>query len=84
MTNEPYVKKYKDGTLVNPIIGKRETKFDNREVRRFKEARFKGNKKGASLTVLKTLKLKRETQKIYLKDKDGNPTGEIKRISHYR
>lgn len=61
--NTPYVKKFdKNGTLLNPIIGSYnslENYPENRQQRRKKVSRFKGNTKHISLTVVKTEKYKR-------------------------
>ena len=58
--NTPYVKKFdKNGKLTNEIKSVYESEFPNRKERRSKPKRFKGNKKGISLTVVKTEKYKR-------------------------
>lgn len=77
MTNQPYVKEYNDqGELTNPIKGSFPTADPNnsRSNRRAikSNSRFKGNKKGISLTVGRKFKYRREVQLI------GS-----KRIEHY-
>ena len=58
--NTPYVRKYtKDGEHENPIIDRYLSEFPNRKERRKKALRFRGNKKGISLTVVKNEKYKR-------------------------
>ena len=92
--NIPYVRMYdKNGEFMNPIIGFYKSDFPNRKQRREKIKRFRGNKKGISLSVVKTQKYKRVMQLIQIieKDKKGNPiqqtveNNHIKRnvINHY-
>lgn len=75
--NAPYVKEYNEaGELVNPIKGSYPTLSPNntrRDRRAIKSnSRFRGNKKGISLTVGRKFKYRREIQLI------GS-----KRIEHY-
>lgn len=92
--NIPYVKKFnKNGELTNPISGVYKLEFQNRSERRRKPTRFRGNKKGVSLTIVKTEKYKRVIQLIQIieKDKKGRPIPQTvennhiktKRINHY-
>lgn len=91
--NKPYVKEYKDGKLINPIVSEYKSEFPNRKDRRFKPDRFRGNQKGISLSVVKTDKYKRVIQLIQIieKDKKGKPLAQtvennhirIKQIKHY-
>lgn len=76
MQNIPYVKTFdEDGKLENPIDGFYSSAFLNRKTRRQKQPRFRGNNKGASLTVVKTQKYKRVMQLIQVieRDKKGRP-----------
>ena len=92
--NVPYVKKFNEnGELTNPISGVYKSEFQNRSERRKKPTRFRGNKKGISLTVVKTEKYKRVIQIIQVieKGRRGKPIQQtvennhikIKRINHY-
>lgn len=65
--NVPYVKKYVNGELSNPIekfYNSKEYDPQNRSERRSKPARFKGNGKNFSLTVYKTGKYLRRVVTI--------------------
>jgi hypothetical protein len=78
--NIPYIKEYNEnGELVNPLLRTTLHKFPNRRQRRAELAtkRFKGNKKGISLTVYNNMKYERTRQVV--KQKDGT----IKTIEHY-
>ena len=92
--NTPYVKKFdKNGQLINPIEGIYKSESQNRSERRRKPTRFRGNKKGISLTIVKTEKYKRVIQLIQViqKDKKGKPLPQtvennhtkIKTVNHY-
>ena len=57
MINEPYVKKYENGLLVNPIQGMFVNPYENRRSRRsltVDKPRFKGNGKNYPIVVTKT------------------------------
>lgn len=80
MINEPYVKQYNElGVLINPIVGKHETQFNNRTSRREvkQKHRFFGNGKNTPLVILKDFK--------YLKYRqlELNKEGKKKFIEHY-
>lgn len=92
--NIPYVKKFNEnGELINPITSVYASEFPNRFERRRKPTRFKGNKKGISLTIVKTEKYKRVIQLIQIIEKNEynkpkpqtveNNHVTIKRINHY-
>ena len=74
--NTPYVKKLNEitGEILNPIVGKLESPFDNRRTRRKikNKVRFFGNKEGVSLSVFGKYKYKRVIQVV-----------KTKRIEHY-
>ena len=65
MINQPYIKQYnEDGEVSNPIVGSyNHLTSSNRRIRRNNPAqRFKGNKKGCSLTVGQKFKYHRVIQ----------------------
>lgn len=80
MTNTPYVKEFNDlGECTNPIDRVYLSESPNRQQRKLatKNQRFKGNKKGISLTVTNNSKYERAIQPILCKD------GSVKHIEHY-
>lgn len=95
MINKPYVKQYNEkGEVSNPIIGKYVSFGDNRKQRRanLNKTRFKGNKKGISLTVINngisSSKYNRVSQSVPLFETESCPridahiTG-YKTVNHY-
>jgi len=81
-SNKPYVKEYDENgnvtneiTKANPFLAKHPNRKQRKES--MKKKRFMGNKKGISLTVLKTGKFRRHIQDEI--DESGRP----KRIEHY-
>lgn len=74
-TNKPYVKKYKNGVLVNPIKGKYSTNGMNRQTRRRGEensSRLMNNRGKHSVTVYRDLDDKTKMRKArVLVDKNG-------------
>ena len=89
--NKPYVKKYdENGICTNPLvsngtyksIGSVVNAYKNRQQRReiIQKKRFKGNKKGVSLSVGQKFKYKRVQQIVnYFLNKDGSK----RIIEHY-
>ena len=85
--NTPYVKRYENGKLMNPIVGKYSTGFSNRRQRRnertdINNKPFHGNSKNFHLTVQGAsdtgyYKYRRRRQIIHLKD------GSCKTVEHY-
>lgn len=83
--NVPYVKQFDaDGNVTNPIDKVYLTLHHNRKARRvdLQKKKFRGNKKGISLTVLNngrgSAKYERIVQTIQLAD------GSTKQINHYK
>lgn len=96
--NKPYVKEYDGmGKLTNAIDVVYLNDFPNRKERRLhlNQTRFKGNKKGISLTVLKTGRYVRKTQVLNYNDHNDPmmvtvgkltmpvPRRKSKQIEHY-
>ena len=90
--NTPYVKKYKNGKLENPITSVYTSEYPNRRQRRQRPSRFRGNHAGVSLTVTETSAYKRIVQVIKMIQKVKNKLVEqtvennhvkIRTIRHY-
>lgn len=79
--NVPYVKKFENNELLNPIekfYNSRENDSQNRKERRTKPGRFKGNGKNFSLSVTKMGKYARISKLIVRPVYEETTNGKIK------
>lgn len=62
--NQPYVKEYQNGVLVNPIKGTYSSPYPNRAQRRKRPGRELSNKKGDQIVLVGPYKYKKVLQEV--------------------